>query len=413
VRALIVALSFALAGCGGSGPAPPDDPGPPPPPWSDDMQAVADGANRFALDLYGKLREEEKGNLFFSPYSIHAALAMTADGAAGATRDQMVKVLHLPPDREKSLAAGDLGRYYAAGGRPYELSVGNALWGQKGFPWRQDFLDRQRQRFGAGFNEADFASNPEAERLRINRWVEEKTKDRIKELLKPNDLDELTRMVLANAIYFKGKWAEPFKPHATQDGPFHTADGKQSKVPFMNRTGKYRHADLSDFQALEMPYQGGDLSMVVLLPRKFDGLPTVEDRLTADALAGWLGQLSQDEVAVQFPRFKLELRFEPHERLKQLGMTDPFEPDKADFTGMADLGGSVPLYVSKVIHKAYVDVNEEGTEAAAATAVVAATPMAAPRKPIEFRADRPFLFLIRDVRHGTILFLGRLTDPPR
>jgi serpin B len=369
------------------------------------MQTISDGSNRFALDLYGKLREKP-GNLFFSPYSIHAALAMTADGANGTTRDQMVKVLHLPADREKALAAGDLGRFYAAGGRDYELSVANALWGQKGFRWRPEFLARQNERFGAGFNEADFARDPEAERVRINGWVEDKTRDKIKELLQPGIITSQTTMVLTNAIYFKGQWAEQFDKRKTRDGEFRLADGKTVSVPLMHHSGTYRHGDFDGTQVLEMPYKGGDLSMVVILPEKPDGLSALEKQLTADQLTTWIAGLhSVQHFDVTLPRFKMTWGSELlNDQLRTLGMTEAFGGG-ADFTGMA---GASPGSITAVVHKAFVDVNEEGTEAAAATAV--AIGRSAPRG---FRADRPFLFLIRDAKHGTILFLGRLTDPSR
>lgn len=400
MRAVTTVFQITLAGCA----TPSPDNAPPPPPWSQDMQDVSDGCNRFALDLYGKLREKP-GNLFFSPYSIHAALGMTADGAGGTTRDQMMKVLHLPGERDKALAAGDLGRFYAAGGRDYELSVANALWGQKGFPWRPEFLARQKERFGAGFSEADFRADPEAERVRINGWVEEKTRDRIQELLKPGVVDRQTTMVLANAIYFKGRWAEQFDKTKTRDGEFHLADDKTVTAPLMHHSGTYRHGHFDGAKVLEMPYQGGDLSMVVVLPQEPDGLPAVEKRLTADLLSKWIAGLQQVEhFDVTLPRFKMTWDAELSTPLKALGMTEAFGGG-ADFTGMAETS---PGSISAVVHKAFVDVNEEGTEAAAATAVVMRA-----SAPSGFRADRPFLFLIRDVKHGTILFLGRLTDPSK
>src|SRR5262245_40943517 len=208
----------ALVGCNGSKPS---DPGPPPVEWSTDMQAVADGHNRFTIDLYAKLAADEKQkgkNIFFSPYSVHTALAMAATGAKGNTRDQMVKVLHLP--EAKLLASGDIGRYYGHPRTDFELSVANALWGRKGFPWRAEWLKDQRERFGYGFHQADFAANPDGERQRINKWVEEKTRDRIKDLLQPPQITNNTTIVLTNAIYFKGKWATQFNPDATKLAPF-------------------------------------------------------------------------------------------------------------------------------------------------------------------------------------------------
>ena len=409
----VMLLAVGLAGCLRSNGVTPDlspDPVPdrpadaPPPEWSADMQTVADGNNQFALDLYAKLRGEEKGkNVFFSPYSVHTALSMTATGAKGNTRDEMVKVLHLPADEAKALATGDLGRFYAHPRTSYELSVANALWGQKGFPWRPEFLALQKDRFGAGFNEADFRSNPEAERQRINRWVEEKTRERIKELLQRRHIDANAKMVLANAIYFKGKWKTQFDPKRTRDGPFHLADDGWVTVPLMYADLDARYAERDGIRFLELPYKGGDLSMVVILPKLPDGLPAIEQKLTADTLADWLGGLRQMKLGVSLPRFKHEQAFDLPTPLQALGMVDAFGPG-ADFSGMLSSGS---LWIGAVAHKAFVEVNEEGTEAAAATAVV----MADSPNPPPFVADHPFLFLIRDARHGTILFLGRVTNP--
>ena len=409
----------ALAGCRSGNSTPPEpepEPVPPPVEWSADMQAVAEGNNRFATDIYGKLSESEKGkNLFFSPYSIHTALGMTATGAKGTTRDQMVKVLHLPEDEQRALASGDMGRYYAHPRKDYELSVANALWGQKDFPWRAEWLAVQNERFGAGFNEVDFFKDKLGSIARINGWVEEKTRGKIQGLLKPEDVPvsggAITRLILTNAIYFKGKWADEFTKNATTDQPFHLAAGGSVPAPLMARTGTYGYADLGELQALELPYKGSELSMVVLLPRKADGLPAIEKQLAAVKLSAWMGKLESKRVSVHLPRFKQEQRFEPRKQLEALGMLAAFDPEVSDFSGMADLSKEAPLFIYKVIHQSFVDVNEEGTEAAAATAVVMATPASAESPPVEFRADRPFLFLIRDVKHGTILFMGRVMNP--
>ncbi len=415
-----VAMLFgivALVGCRGEKAGRPDEePVPPPTEWSADMQTVAEGNNRFATDIYGKLSESEKGNLFFSPYSIHTALGMTATGAKGTTRDQMVKVLHLPEDEHKALASGDLGRFYAHPRKDYELSVANALWGQKDFPWRAEWLAVQNERYGAGFNEVDFLKDKLGSIARINGWVEDKTRGKIQGLLKPDDVPvnegaKITRLILTNAIYFKGKWADEFTKNATTDQPFHLAAGGSVPAPLMARTGTYGYADLGELQALELPYKGSELSMVVLLPRKADGLPAIEKQLAAVKLSAWLGKLESKRVSVHLPRFKQEQRFEPRQHLEALGMTAAFDWMQSDFSGMADLSKEAPLFIYKVIHQSFVDVNEEGTEAAAATAVIMAQPPSAEMPPVEFRADRPFLFLIRDVKHGTILFLGRVTNP--
>jgi serpin B len=405
-------LTGAIMGSGCSELVPP--PGPPvddrpPPAWSADMQTVADGANTFAFDLFGQLRGEA-GNLFFSPYSLHAALAMTADGANGRTRDEMIAALKLPADRDKGLAAGDLGRFYTGKGKPFELATANALWGQAGYPWRPDWLARQKDRFGAALTDMDFKGDPDGSRRTINRWVEARTKDRIKDVIPEGVIDPRTRMVLTNAIYFKGTWQDQFDKKWTKDGPFRLADGTTKQTPLMHRTDDYRYAEADGVQLLELPYKGGELSMVVVLPGKPDGLPAVEAKLSAATLAEWLRGLTTQKVVVTLPRFKLDVRAKPVPALKALGIKQAFT-DAADFGGMSsDPHG---LMISDVVHKAFVEVNEEGTEAAAATAVVMRPAAAAVKQPEPkvFTADRPFLFLIRDVQHGTVLFAGRLASP--
>jgi serpin B len=382
------------------------DPGPPPVEWSADMQAITDASNRFALDLYGKLRDTEKGNIFFSPYSVHTALGMTEPGARGSTREQIVNVLHLPADEQKRLASGDLGRYYSHPRAGVSLAVANAVWGQKGFPWRPEFLAIQRDRFGAGFHEADFVSNPDTERQRINKWVEERTKEKVKDLLQERHITPKTRMVLANAIHFKGTWITQFDPERTRDAPFHLADGPRVVVPLMNTKAKCRWAYLDKQQGdkiLELPYSGGEMSMVVLLPKLPDGLPEIERQLSPETLAKWLAGTQEGEVSVSMPKFRLERDYDLPEHLKALGMVDAFDLGRADFSGMADSS----LAVSAVAHKAFIEVNEQGTEAAAATAVV----MDAFGFPPAFYIDHPFLLLIRDTKHGTILFMGRVMNP--
>jgi len=385
------------------------------------MQAVADGNNQFTFDLYAKLRDREKGNLFFSPYSAHTALAMTAIGARGATRDEMVAVLHLPTGEQHAAAAGDLTRYFAHPRKAFELSIANAIWGQKGVPWRLEFLDVQRDRFGSGFHDADFATDPDGERQRINQWAGEKTRNRIKELIPGGLVTKAHRMVLANAIYFKGAWQSQFDPQRTTPLPFTLTDGTTVPVPMMHREGGFRHyaefahADQRagrwepEFQVAEVPYKGDELSMVVLVPGKHDGLPALEARLSATALAGWLAKAQNaNDTGLYLPKFRIETdAMMLGEPLQALGMRRAFDPDSADFSGMCT--GNEGLYVDFVVQKAFVDVNEEGTEAAAATAVGMVKSSATVG--LDFRADRPFLFLIRDVKHGTILFMGRVQKP--
>jgi serpin B len=381
----------------------------PPPAWSADTQAVADGANRFAADLYAQLRAKP-GSRFVSPYSVHAAFALLSGAAKGATRDELARVLHLPADPEKALAAGDLGRFYTAAGKPYELATANALWGQTGYPWDDGFVRRAGERFGAGLRPADFAREPEAGRLAVNTWVEQQTRDRIRGLLPAGSVTPLTRLVLANAVYFKGDWADQFQSQLTKPAPFTRADGNKADVPLMTRTGGYRYAQLDGFQILELPYKGGELAMDVILPADHTGLPAVEAKL-AD-LGSWLGKLGDEpRVQVHLPKFKLEDSVSLPEILRPMGLKTVFDPDRADLTGLVSRTPEDRLYVSAAFHKAFVEVNEQGTEAAAATGIVVGVRSAAPRPPTAFRADRPFLFLIRDVKHGTILFLGRYAGP--
>jgi serpin B len=373
-----------------------------------DVPAVVEGNTRFALDLYGRLRARE-GNLFFSPYSISAALAMTSAGARGETADEMAKVLHLSLGAEKLAAAeGALDKQINGEGqkRGYQLRTANALWGQKGFAFRPDFLKLTKDGYEAPLREVDFAGATEEARKTINAWVEKQTEDKIKDLLKKGVLNVNTRLVLTNAIYFKGDWQLQFKKDWTRDGPFKVGGDKTVQVPFMNQTERFGYLDAPGLQLLEMPYAGKELSMVVLLPKKADGLAALEKDLTVANLERWLKGAREQKVAVSLPRFKLTAEFDLNKVLSEMGMPSAFGPS-ADFSGMG--GSKGELYLSAVVHKAFVDVNEQGTEAAAATAVVVDA-RSAPVVPV-FRADHPFVFLIRDKRSGSVLFLGRLASP--
>jgi serpin B len=371
-----------------------------------DTRAVVKGNTAFALELYGKLRAKE-GNLFLSPFSVSTALAMTSAGARGETLDQMASTLHLPPQKELHPANAALLRQVNAGGkkRGYELVTANALWGQRGYHFLPAFVKLNKDNYGAGLREVDFAGDTEGARRTINAWVEKETKDKIKDLLGPGVLDSMTRLVLTNAIYFKGDWLRQFKKDATREEAFQLGGGKSVKAPLMHQTGKFGYLDGGTFQALEMPYAGKDLSMVVLLPKKAEGLADLEKSLTPENLAGWLKRLREQEVEVALPRFKVTAEFELKPVLASMGMTLAFGR-KADFSGM---NGRRDLYLSAVVHKAFVEVNEKGTEAAAATGVVVREKSA--RVTPVFRADHPFVFLIRDRRSASVLFMGRLANP--
>ena len=369
-------------------------------------RAAAGAINAFSMDVYAALRSRT-GNLFLSPYSISTALAMTYAGARGTTADEMAKVLHYDVDQAKLHAAFGQLLETTKAGKGYELSVANALWGQKGFQYLKEYLALVADHYGAGLSELDFVSNAEGARKTINTWVEKKTRKKIKDLIQRGVLGPATRLVLTNAIYFKGKWSSQFKEQATRDAPFHLAGGNTADVPMMTQKAKCGYAETDDLQVLEMPYEGEELSMVVLLPKATDGLPAFEKTLTQAKLDAWLAALRPREVVVFLPKFKMTSQFELSETLGSMGMPLAFSP-AADFSGMT---GKRDLMISNVIHKAFVDVNEEGTEAAAATAVVVGLTSAAPTPVTIFRADHPFVFLIRDRRSDSILFIGRVANP--
>jgi serpin B len=377
-------------------------------------RAVIAGSNRFGFDLYGKLRGRG-GNLFLSPYSIATALAMTSTGARGETDRELAAVLHAPDDPPARHAAfRDLiARVNGEGQGQRRLDTlisANALWLQQGDPFLHAFLDATRTYYGAQPFEVDFAGNTESARQRINAWVEAQTAGKIREIIQSLDLDRDTALVLTNAIYFKGAWASPFvASHTRKDGEFTAAGGKKVTVPMMTQTETYRYHDGGSFQALELPYAGNQRSMLVLLPKAVDGLAALESSLTPEGLDAVVGKLGRQRVNLELPRFRLEESFQLADVLQSLGMERSFDPSRADFSGMT---GRRDLAVSKVIHKAFVDVNEEGTEAAAATAVVMArTAVMLPGRTVTFRADHPFLFLIRDQATGAVLFLGRVNEP--
>lgn len=371
--------------------------------------ALVKGNNEFAFDLYGKLATAE-GNLFFSPFSISTALGMTYAGARGDTADEMARTLHFARDKDGPHAAfrGLLAQINEKRKKPaYQLSVANALWGQKDFGFLPDFINLTEREYGAGLRQVDFVSATEATRKIINDWVEDKTQQKIKELLKPGILNQDTRLVLTNAIYFKGLWASQFKKAATRDEKFKISASATVKTPMMHQRGDFPYFENDDLQMVQLPYEGKDLSMIVVLPRKVDGLAALEKQLTAARVAGWVGKLAVREVDLALPRFKMTKEFSLKKVLSNLSMPSAFIPGTADLTGMNGTGPR--LFISAVVHKAFVDVNEEGTEAAAATAVVVKTTSA--RLTHNFHADHPFVFLIRDNRSGSVLFMGRLADP--
>ena len=377
-----------------------------------DQAAVSDGNNAFAVDLYSQLRKQP-GNLFFSPESITTAFAMAYAGASGETASQMAATLHftLPPDRLHP-AMGALLAGLNAPHAGYQLSVADALWAEKGYTFLPAFLKLTSDDYAAGFRPMDFKTAPDASRATINHWVEEKTNDKIKDLLPPGSVKPSTRLVLTNAIYFKGDWQTPFQKSETRDEDFHLSATQTVKAPLMHLSPRIAYFSGDTFQAVSIPYKAGELSMLVFLPNAADGLPAFEQSFTPANAQKWIGQVSAStKVILTLPKFKMTSQFELNEALSALGMRDAFHPATADFSAMT---GKRDLWISAAIHKAFVDVNEEGTEAAAATGIIMRSmAMARENPPVVFRADHPFLFLIRDNKSNSILFLGRVTDPTK
>ena len=366
--------------------------------------------NAFTWDLYRQLNGKP-GNLFFSPLSIEAALGMTAAGAKGTTLTQMTKALSLPADTAaahagfKSLFSTLNDEKKPAEKRGFELTVANALWGAATYPWNKEYLTLVAANYGGGLFHTDFGQ-PKQARAKINSWVEGQTKQRIKDLIPDGVLTPLTRLVLTNAIYFKAAWLHPFGVDQTKAGPFHLANGKKADAELMHQSARFAYAETDDAQAVELPYKGGETSLLVLLPRKADGLPALEKGLTAARLDAVTKKLRSEKVVLTLPKFKVETNYDLVPPLKALGMTDAFDREKADLSGMHT--SMETLFITAVLHKAFCEVDEVGTEAAAATVVAVGVRSAAPQPPKVFQADRPFLFAIRHARTGTVLFAGKV-----
>lgn len=374
-----------------------------------EVSGVVESGNRFSLDLYQQLRSED-GNLFFSPTSIVVALAMTWAGAEADTETEMAETLHfvMPEDQAHQQMQALISSWTAAADEDqgYQLNVANRLWGQANRGFLESFVNLTRDQYAAELARLDFRQSEEA-RHTINQWVEQQTGGRIVDLIPEGVIDAATVLVLTNAVYFKGTWAIPFKKEFTREGEFHLTPSETALVPLMNGTGRYGYGEFGDLKVLELLYGKGDLSMVVLLPDEIDGMADLEARMTLENMQHWTANLARQQVKVTLPRFKTTSEFQLNETLESMGMGSAFDARQADFSGMT---GSRDLFIAAVVHKAFVDVNEEGTEAAAATGVVMGR-SAVPRKPPEFRADHPFVFLIRDNRNGAILFMGRVVNP--
>lgn len=373
-----------------------------------DLAALADGNRAFAFALYQAVRGQD-GNLFFSPYSISLALAMTYAGARGATEAEMAQALHfdLPQDRlHPAFNATDLALASAGeGSDAFRLSIANATWGQQGFDFAPDYLDTLALNYGAGLRLSDFVDPTTREQTReeINAWVSDATEGKIEELFAEGALNDLTRLVLANAIYFKADWETPFEAEVTRPAPFTRLDGSQVEAPTMARRASTGYAAGEGYEAIELYYQGDRASMVILLPAA-GNFEAFEAALDADQVEAIFDQLQPTDLQIYLPKFKYATKLDLAGTLAAMGMPSAFDAGAADFAGMDGRG---ELYLTNVVHKAFVAVDEKGTEAAAATGVsVGTTSM-----PQTVAVDRPFIYLIRDRETGTMLFVGRVLDP--
>lgn len=377
------------------------------------MDTSATTRSDFATRLYEKLARTRAGNnLFLSPFSIRVALAMCAVGAKGETRRVLADLIGAPQSVEEQNRqyARLLKSVHGDGDRPFQLIAANALWGQQGYSFNPEYKRVVAEFYGGAFHEVNFRAQPDEAVRTVNAWVSGKTNEKIRELVKRDFISDDTCLVLTNAIYFKGRWEKKFEEADTRDEDWHGSD-RRGTVPMMHRRGGYLYYDGGSFQALDLPYQGRQLSMLVVLPRKHDGLAALESHWAgASAYRHVTDGLNHEEaVLVWLPRFKMEAEFELKPVLCGLYAELAFS-DEADFGGI----GEEPLKISEVVHKAFVEVNEEGTEAAAATAggmALCAGVAGPPPRPVVFKADHPFLFCIRDRRTNDVLFSGRVHNP--
>ena len=382
----------------------------------DDLSALVQGNNAFALDLYDSLRSGD-GNLAFSPYSISVALAMPYAGARGETESQMARTLHytLPQDRlhpainQLDLNLAKEGASASKDQQPLQLKIANGVWAEKTFSFLQSYLDTIALNYGAGIQLADFLNQHEAVRKQINDWVSRQTNDKIQNLIPQGALDQATKMVLVNALYFKADWEKQFDPANTRDAPFNLVDGTQvqSKQMSDHFSGMF-YATGDGWQAVELPYQGHTAAMDLIVPDA-GRFQEFEAALDAQKLDQVVNSMQPSGVQLAMPKFTFRSSFDLGDRLSALGMHDALDMDRANFSGMT---GKPDLYISKVLHQAFVAVDEKGTEAAAATAVIMA-PTSALMPDQTLTIDRPFIFVIRDLQSGQILFMGRVLDPSK
>ena len=384
------------------------------PPKADDtgstpegIQEVVNANNKVAFELYQQLSGEE-GNIFFSPYSISSALAITYEGARGKTAEEIKNVFHFPDYDTLRPNFAAIYNEINKGHGDYMLRTGNALWVQKDFPLLENYTTTVERYYGAKAANLDFANEPEKSRQTINSFIEKQTEGKIKDLIPPGFIDPSTRLVITNAVYFKGTWKFEFDPKETQKMDFHVNSNKTIKVQMMHMKPKekmFNYAETEDVQILELPYKGDDISMLIILP-KLGKLSEVEKNLTLEKLEEWKSKMKRTELSdIYLPKFEFETKYFLKDTLARMGMPTAFSPS-ADFSGMT---GRRDLFISHVIHQAYVKVDEKGAEAAAATGVILRKSIPAPE--IIFKADHPFIFIIQQKSTGNILFIGRIVEP--
>jgi len=367
---------------------------------------LVDANTKFGFKLFNEiLKQDSKKNVFVSPSSVAIALSMTYNGASASTQQEMAKALELQGLnlQEVNQANNTLKASLENADPAIQLAIANSLWAKQGFTFKPEFIQKNQQFYSAKVTELDF-SKPDSKNM-INNWVKENTKgkiDQIVDQLKPDDV-----LFLINAIYFKGNWTKKFDKAQTSNLPFYLSDGTQKQHPMMSQSGKYRYYENDSFQAVSLPYGKGRLSLYVFLPRKNSNLEAFQQQLSSESWQQWMNQFSMRNGSVQLPRFKFDYDVELNNALKALGMESAFS-DKADFSNMSS--GSVAI--SKVKHKTFLEVNEEGTEAAATTSVgMVATSVRTPQEPFQMTVDRPFFCAIRDNQTGTVLFMGSIREP--
>lgn len=381
------------------------------------ISTIAENTTRFALSFYDQISNGED-NIIFSPFSISLALSMALAGAENNTEKEMLEALRFTlPEADihpafnallHSVENSQNQEQEGYEGDPFQLNIANSIWGQSGYGFKENFLDTLALHYGAGLYNVNFIQNPEGAREAINEWIEEETQEKIKDLIPQGAINPLTRLVLANAIYFKGSWYYPFDEALTTKAPFTTLDGSDVEVDMMKLNNKnLLYGRGENYQAVNLPYMSSDFSMTVLIPNE-GSFADFEDGLSPDILSAILEGMSSATVNLQMPKFDYETTIDAKQVLGMLGMTEAFNEETANFSGITE---EEKLFISEVLHKATITVNEEGTEAAAATVVIFRATSARPEEPINLVIDRPFIYLIRHQPSGSILFMGRVTQP--